>query len=336
MAAGDLVNHGFMSRPGAEPTDNATGRTFIISGVARSGTTLVAAVLQEAGLFLGNVLADVVHEDRELLAILQSGQRPLLADAIRRRNAEHRDWGFKIPNIHAYLRGTDLIRFRAPHLILIYRDPVAVSVRNAISEMFDQFATLAETAAAQLSVVEFVRSTDCACLLISYEKALIFADHFVDTLTGFCGLSPDAETRERLIRLVEPNPDTYLQRARRQFAGSIDTLQDGVLQGWCCQVDELEAVTVDLSLDGEKLQTVRADRFRPDLLAAGYGNGNHGFCIDMTRFAAGEDAAVRVVVSGRTFVLPNSGKRLRDYAPAEAVSPPLPTTASTEAPLPAA
>ncbi len=331
MDASDLVNHGFMVRPGPHLTSEPEGRTFIISGVARSGTTLVAAVLQETGLFLGNFLADVVHEDRELLAILQSGQRELLADAIGRRNAEHRDWGFKIPNIHAYLHGTDLRRFRDPHLILIYRDPVAVSVRNAISEMFDQFATLAETAAAQLSVVEFVRATDCACLLISYEKALIFADHFVDTLTGFCGLTPDAETRKRLIRLVEPNADTYLQRARRQFAGSIDTLQDGVLQGWCCQVGELQPLTVDLFLGGERLQTVRADRFRPDLLAAGYGNGNHGFSIDMTPFATGEDAEVRIVVSGRTFVLSNSGKRLRDYAPADTAPPLLPATVPTEA-----
>ena len=315
MDVRELVNHGFISRPGAAPAASSDGRTFIVSGVARSGTTMAATVLREAGLFLGASLAEVVHEDRELLAILQSGQRELLAGAIARRNAEHRDWGFKIPNIHAYLRSRDLSRFRNPHLILLFRDPIAVSVRNAISEMFDQFATMADTASAQLSVIEFVRATDCACLLMSYEKALIFPERFVQAMTGFCGLSPDAETMKRLVRLVEPNPDTYVQRARRRFAGAIDTVRNGVLHGWCCELDELAPVAIDVFLDGEKRLTAKADRFRPDLLAAGYGNGNHGFAVDVAALGAGGDALVRVVASGRTFVLSNSGKRLRDYAP---------------------
>ena len=329
MESADLVNHGFISRPGFKPLASGEGRTFIVSGVARSGTTMAAAVLREAGLFLGDALAEVVHEDRELLAILQSGQRELLTGAIARRNAEHRDWGFKIPNIHAFLRGQDLLRFRNPHLILLFRDSVAVSVRNAISEMFDQFATMADTASAQLSVIEFVRATDCACLLASYEKALIFPERFVQALTRFCGLCPDAETTKRLVRLVEPNPDTYVQRARRRFAGAIDTVRNGVLHGWCCQLDELAPVAVDVFLDGERRVTANADRFRPDLLAAGYGNGNHGFTVDLAPLGAGENALLRVAASGRTFVLSNSGKRLRDYAPTASAAP-------SQAPVPAA
>ncbi len=325
----DLVNHGFISRPGGSPAADDGGRTFIVSGIARSGTTMAAAVLREAGLFLGSSLAEVGHEDRELLAILESGQRELLAGAIARRNAEHRDWGFKIPNIHAYLRGQDLLRFRNPHLILLFRDPVAVSVRNAISEMFDQFATMADTASAQLSVIEFVRATECPCLLVSYEKALVFPERFVQALTGFCGLSPDAETATRLMGLVEPNPDAYVQRARRRFAGAIDTIRYGVLHGWCCQLEELSPVAVDVFVDGEKRVTVKADRFRPDLLAAGYGNGNHGFTVDVAALGADERALVRVVASGRTFVLSNSGKRLSDYAPKALPAP-------NQLPMPAA
>src|SRR6185437_9469836 len=238
-----LVNRGCIVRPGsANPNAAAEGRTFIISGLARSGTTMAAQVLREAGLYLGTHLAELVCEDREFLAILHADRQEMLDRAIAARDAKHRDWGFKVPNIHGFLRYTDLSRFRNPHLVLIFRDPLAVAVRNAISEYFDQLTTLSDAVVALGSVVAFVQNTDCPSLLMSYEKALIFPDEFVGTLTGFCGLSPDPEARRRVVDLVRPNPETYLRGARRQFAGSVDALHNGILHGWCCQIEELTAV----------------------------------------------------------------------------------------------
>src|SRR6185437_14481624 len=128
-----LVNRGCIVRPGsANPNAAAEGRTYIVSGLARSGTTMAAEVLREAGLYLGTHLAELVCEDLELLTILQEDlrggprrvRRAMLDRAIARRNAEHRDWGFKIPNIHGFLGYADLSRFRNPHLVLIFRDPL--------------------------------------------------------------------------------------------------------------------------------------------------------------------------------------------------------------------
>ncbi|MBN9563682.1 MAG: hypothetical protein J0H14_23615 [Alphaproteobacteria bacterium] len=309
-----LVNMGCIVKPGvANPKAATEGRTYIVSGLARSGTTMAAQVLREAGLYLGKHLAELVCEDREMLAILHAGRAEMLDRAIAARNAEHRDWGFKIPNIHVFLRHTDLSRFRNPHLVFIFRDPLAVAARNAISEYFDQLTALSDAVVAQNSIVAFVQNTDCPSLLMSYEKALIFPDEFVDTLTGFCGLRPRAKARRRAIDLVRPNPESYLRGARRHFAGSVDALQEGVLHGWCCQLGELEPVALDLFLDGSKTTTFRADRFRADLIAAGFGNGNHGFSIDLGPFRADPAVEVRVTVSGRTFELDNSGRRLGDY-----------------------
>ncbi len=311
-----LVNRGFIVRAGSRPPDGG-GSTIIVSGVARSGTTMLAGMLREAGLHMGTFLADVVHEDRQLLAILQSGQRQLLVSAIAERNAAHQDWGFKIPNLHAYLHLADLARFRNPRIVLIFRDPVAVAVRNAISEMFDEFSTLAETAAAELAVVEFARAADCPLLLVSYEKALIFPEMLVDAIAAFCSLQPDEAQRARMIELVQPNPDGYLRHARRQFTGSIETLRNGKLHGWFCQIGELEPVELDLYLDHEKIVTVKADRFRPDLRDAGFGNGNHGFSIDLRGLTARMDATVRLRVHGRVAEVPRSGRRLAEYTQRE-------------------
>jgi len=319
-----LVNRGCIVRPGsANPNAAAEGRTYIVSGLARSGTTMAAEVLREAGLYLGTHLAELVCEDLELLTILQEDlrggprrvRRAMLDRAIARRNAEHRDWGFKIPNIHGFLGYADLSRFRNPHLVLIFRDPLAIAVRNGISEFFDQSTALSDTVVALGSLVAFVDNTDCPSLLMSYEKALIFPEDFVDTLARFCGLDPEPDTRGRMVGLVRPNPEAYLRGARRQFAGSVDTLHDNVLHGWCCQLHELAAVTLDLFLDGRKVATLKADHFRADLVAAGFGNGNHGFSIDLRPYPTDLAAEVRVKVSGRTFELSNSGRRLGEYVP---------------------
>ena len=313
MGNGWIVSNGSLARPGG-PDSEAGGRTFIVSGLARGGTTLLAAALREAGLYLGTHLAELVGEDRQMLTILQSGNRALLERVIAERNAEHQDWGFKLPNLHAFLRYDEVKLFRNPHLILVFRDPVAVTIRNVVSEYFDQLRTLEGSVTAMQALVEFMRRANCPTLLVSYEKSLIKPAEFVDALAEFCGLTPNEATRARMVAAVEPSPEAYVRGARRQFAGAIDLVHDGALHGWCAQVGDLAPVTVDLLLDGVPTATTAADRFRPDLVNAGFGNGNHGFKFDLTPLATRPDTQVEVRISGRTFTLAKSGRPLATFA----------------------
>ena len=58
----DLINKGvIVNRSSAEK-----GRTFIVTGLYRSGTSLVASILQEAGIFMGRAINDIVFEDEEI------------------------------------------------------------------------------------------------------------------------------------------------------------------------------------------------------------------------------------------------------------------------------
>src|SRR6185312_16242886 len=133
----------------------ANPKTFVMSGVARSGTTLVAGLMRRAGVFLGDPLHEVVLEDAQILELLRTRSMAALQQVIARRNAAHAVWGFKLPNLHAFLRTEELALFRSPHLILVFRDPVAVTVRSAISERYQVMEELASTAAAQQSMVQF-------------------------------------------------------------------------------------------------------------------------------------------------------------------------------------
>ena len=53
---------------------------------------------------LGEHVADVVGEDRWMLEVLRSGDSKRLNRVIRLRNAQNCDWGFKLPNIHNFIR----------------------------------------------------------------------------------------------------------------------------------------------------------------------------------------------------------------------------------------
>jgi hypothetical protein len=309
-----LINRGAIFKPGpASGSEADAGRTFLISGLGRGGTTLVAKVLREAGLFIGEHLADLVEEDLEMYSILRAGQSDELDRLIARRNAAHRDWGFKLGSLEAYLRYADIARFRNPRLIVIFRDPVAIAVRGAIAEHYEPLSGLRDVVNAISAMSEFVHRTDCPSLLLSYEKAITFPREFVATLLSYCGITVDAEAEARILASVQPNEASYVQGARRKFLGVIEGMRDNVLCGWCCQIDLVAPVELDLFVNDQKVSTFKANQFRPDLLEAGYGNGNHGFAIDLSALASHPDVRLQLRVSGRTFELANSNRRVADY-----------------------
>ena len=96
MDTDDLVNKGIIFRPGpSRPT--GAGKTFIVTGVGRGGTSLAASVLFHAGVYMGHHLAEAVYEDQEFGHAMHTNNRELLTRLIASRNASHRTWGLKIP-----------------------------------------------------------------------------------------------------------------------------------------------------------------------------------------------------------------------------------------------
>jgi hypothetical protein len=307
----DLVNKGVILRPGAPSP--GTEKTFIVSGLGRGGTSLVASMLFHAGIYMGHHLSEAVYEDAEFSEAFHARNRDLLMRLIASRNTTHRKWGFKAPHIHAALSYRDVTLFRNPHLIVIFRDPVAVAERTALAEYLDPLTTMRECLDGLKSLVGFVDNTTAPALLLSYEKALLKPDHFINAMARFCGIPLDAGQRQSLLKVVQPNADAYIRTARRRFLGRVEHIVDNVLHGWCWEVGSLLPVELDCYAGDEKILTFKAGEFRPDLLEAQYANGNHGFSLDMRRFNVDPKQLIEVRVTGREFVLPGSGMMLRDY-----------------------
>ncbi|MFO1024833.1 MAG: hypothetical protein U1E70_06605 [Acetobacteraceae bacterium] len=308
----DLLNRGAILRAGTA-RQSGPERTFIVSGVGRGGTSLAASMLFHAGVYMGHHLGEAVYEDLEFAEAFHSRNRELLTRLIAHRNASHKRWGFKVPNLHDVIAYHDLSLFRAPHLIVMFRDPVAIAERAALAEHLHPLATMRDSLDSLKNLVGFLHLTAAPALLLSYEKALMNPSEFIDALARFCGIAVDDAMRETLLKAVEPNSPAYIAAARRQFVGRVEHVIDGVLFGWCWEVGSIAPVELDCYVGNDRITTFKAADFRPDLLEARLANGNHGFSLDLRPFHLNHDRRLTVRVTGREFVVPGSGQPLREY-----------------------
>ncbi len=314
MSGIELGNKGLISLQATlAPTVRPWERTLIVSGVARSGTSMVARVLHAVGVPMGERLDGVVFEDHEFVEMFS---RPTvdgeaLGRLIQDRDRAHRVWGFKRPHLHRY--GPEVIsRFRNPHLIVTLRDPAAIAERNAIAEHVDVRTALSMAADDLREMVRFTQDLPCPVLLISYEKAVRHPDRFVERLLEFCGLSVTPAWCDQLARLVEPDRHAYAEHARRRLEGYVDGIQGSVLSGWACQHRLRQPLMLTVFRDDVAVLDCSADQFRQDLADAGIDDGRHGFAIDLAGYGFMPDSRVTVRVKDLSFALSNSGSSVAE------------------------
>lgn len=307
-----LINKGFLLHQPDGPA-SPNGRSFLITGTYRSGTSMAAAMLRAVGIFMGEAINDIVHEDEDVARVIEAGDRAGLRRLIAERNATYGTWGFKLPMLCRWLVPDDLRLFRAPHVIVMFRDPLAVALRSALSEYRPAADGLPQVARDLADIAGFATALTCPKLLASYEKVLAFPSDFADAVIAFCGLPRSEALRAHLAAVIEPNRADYIAGARSQYEGVIDGLRDGRLYGWCRLTGIAEPVALELIADGVVVHAFAADVFRQDLLDAGFGQGRHGFFLDVATLGLRPDAVIHVKVAGQMVELRNGGRRLDAY-----------------------
>jgi hypothetical protein len=306
----DLVNKGFI----LGNRSAGKGRSFIVTGQYRSGTSLVAALLQLAGLFIGDDINDIVYQDEEFFRALAAGDVRALLSLIKARNASHKTWGFKYPMLWRAMTAKQLALFDSPRVIITFRDPVSIAVRTSLSEYQDPMHALRDSVTELAALVSFIGDLNCPYLLLSYEKALTFPDDFIDALLQFCDMPSDTALHSRLRGAIELNRTRYLLSARRRFDGLIEGVKSGHLYGWCALTRAPEPVTLEVLVDDRLVAHVIANVFRQDLLDAGVGEGRHGYFVPLDALGVQPNSVIRVRVAQHGVELNNSGRRLRELA----------------------
>lgn len=308
-----LANQGIIL---ARPGNGIPGpRTFIVTGTQRSGTSMIAAILRQLGVFMGARLNENVVEDEDIAEVLAREDLDGLRAIIRGRDETQGTWGFKLPMLDRDLGANAFAMFRDPHVILIFRDPAAVAVRGALSDYNEPMARLRDAVAEQAALVAFADRLRCPLLVLSYEKALAFPDVCVDAVLTFCGLPRHDLVRARLVPLIAPNKPGYIDEARRRFDGKIDGMDAGALHGWSRRTAADEPVVLELLADGHFVKQFVADVFREDLRDAGFGTGAHAFVVKTEGLGLSPDTIIRVRVAKFGVELENSGRPFQEYGP---------------------
>jgi hypothetical protein len=187
-------------------------KTIIVVGIPRSGTSMVASALECMGVFMGQYIDKAVYEDIAIAHALESGDLPKLEGLIESRNRSHRVWGFKRPTAFKIMESF-VQYFRNPCFIITFRDPLAIAKRNEISMHMEFSNALIAASRQQIALSQFALKLKQPAMLVSYEKALLDPNGFVNTLAEFCEIDADEALINAAAKTVVNGPELYLTKA---------------------------------------------------------------------------------------------------------------------------
>lgn len=168
------------------PVPIGTTATISVTGLGRSGTTMISRTLLALDLPMGSKLTPQSAEDKKIQTLLKTDDLNGFTHLCRIRDAENAVWAFKCPALVSRLEEC-VPRMRKPRIILTFRDILAISQRNALSVNADLPMALETAAERYVSLVRQIRSLSVPILLISYEKALQYPQELVQSIAEFCG-----------------------------------------------------------------------------------------------------------------------------------------------------
>lgn len=183
--------------------------TVAVTGVGRSGTTMVAKILNALDLYLGEKVTPRTFEDKNIQVAIKQKDWNELDSIIEKRNSQHNIWGFKCPALRGSLTQV-LSKARNPRLIVTFRDILSISLRNNISMSTDLFSNLEATVEDYQKLVTALKSNEYPVLLISYEKALLEPKQTVSAICKFIGMDISNEDIEKVSKLVVNGDPQYL------------------------------------------------------------------------------------------------------------------------------
>jgi hypothetical protein len=289
--------------------------TVIVSGVGRSGTSMIAKVVDALGISMGKTLGLAVFEDKELNRAFFQFDYNMVRKLVKDRDVAHGRWGFKFASLQNHIFVPQLEYFRNPRLVIVMRDVVATANRSYISDRESKGIEerLLNVTKQTSDMMNFIINAACPTLVVSYEKFVGFPDQSIEAIADFCGVTLSDDIRLRAVRAIEPNNPEYIELFHPRYRGNFDSVIKGVVSGWCAAEQSTEPVEVELLIDGVVSAVTKADIYRTDLFAAGIGNGCHGFRFDLSDLALQEAVVLDVrTVPGSHTVL-GSGRRLGDF-----------------------
>jgi len=180
--------------------------TIAATGLGRSGTTMLARTMFEIGVPMWDRLTPQSCEDKLIQTQIKGRDLDAFSELCKTRNAQTPRWGFKCPALRNQMSDTAPL-MTSPRFIVVFRDMLAVSMRNNLSIGSELFEALDRAETGYRKMVQEIKKLDAPVLLISYEKALQHPIYFVQSVADFCGYSVESHQAGNIAESAVRNSD---------------------------------------------------------------------------------------------------------------------------------
>lgn len=258
-------------------------KTIVITGPSRSGTTMLAQIIQSLGIPLGDTVDINLFEDVEIRDATRSGDMVAMNTLIADKNRKNAVWGWKLPSSLEYLSSFSS-HLRNPFIIFTFRDPVATSVRNQIyeKEINDLITTMEDALNYMKLATQWIRNNKFPCICVSYEKALLNPESLVDAVIQFLHLEPNKPQRFEAIEQIQLGNMRYLfSELWKSHQGFIDSGNEKVLYGWAHNTESNEPAELEIRVNLKRIAIFKANHYRADIHQSGISDGNSAFQFDV-------------------------------------------------------
>ena len=262
----------------------SSNKTFIIVGVARSGTSMIAGSLDKLGVFMGDLARDPVYEDVKLAKAIEENNWDYAESIIETYDRQYDIWGYKRPSAINNLSEIKR-RVNNPIFLIVFRDILSIANRNKISMGMDLTSSVISAYREYNKIINFISNNSFNGFLFSYEKIMQDKESFIDCIIDAIGkekLNPDS--RIRALEFIQINSENYLNATRvNRGIGFVDKVSTTEIRGWAKYINDERTATVELYNNGVKISSTRADKMRPDVKRKNiHSTGECGFRFDLT------------------------------------------------------
>lgn len=202
-----MINNGIWLQNNKECPKQST---IAVTGLGRSGTTMLARILGGLDIFMGDNLTPRSYEDKVIQIALKSKNIHEFSNICNMMNSKHDQWAFKSPGLRGCLPEA-CTQMRNARIIVIFRDVLSISLRNNLSMNAEVVASLEASILNYQKLVKAITSVENPILALSYEKCLSNPKNAIQQIAEFCGKNPTNEELDYLQTIVINGDPKYLK-----------------------------------------------------------------------------------------------------------------------------
>lgn len=189
-------------------TETTAGRTVMVFGVGRGGTSAVAGMLRELGVSMGDSLHPLKHEWSPLVYHHDILDIDASALNIFAMNSKYIYWGWKSPrDIFSLDKYMHLVR--NPRVIVVFRNMLDVLLSASRHEAMDLPPLANGIGQVFQCIGRLVNTTTVPTALISYERLRSHSRQVVCEINDWLGLNSDSARMETAAEFVSAENAEY-------------------------------------------------------------------------------------------------------------------------------